>query len=157
MDRFLGSVTADQLRRMSTEGAAEALRELSPGQLERFVRDMIDFLEEHRDALRLVLMESFKTSSDCPVIFGFFETIFRDQLAKIKARGVPYAAGMRDLIYEFFTGFMPMLTFIVLHDQWARHFKTSESAVKRDFLDSFVKTHIMNTRYQLHGQKGPAR
>lgn len=153
MDRYLAGITDSQRGRLSAQGVEETLRDLARGNLEKFVRDMIDFLEEHRDALKLMLMESFKTTSDYPAIFGFFETIFRDQLSKITAMGGPYAAGGRELIYEFFTGFMPMLTFVVLHDQWARHFRTSENKVKRDFLESYIKTHIMNTRDQNQRKK----
>jgi AcrR family transcriptional regulator len=154
MDRFLSQIPAEKLRRLSALETEQALRAYSRKRLERFIQEMIAFLEEHRDALKLVMTESLKTASDCPAIFRFFETIFRDQLAKAKARGVPYAAGARELIYEFFTGFMPLVTFIILHDQWARHFKVAEAEVKRDFMDSFIKTHVLQTerrKYRIGG------
>lgn len=149
MDQSLSGVSAKQLRRLSSADAKKAVAVFSHEYLEQFIRAMIDFLEEHHDALKLVMMESYKTTSDYPAIFGFFETIFRDQLDKIKAKGVPYSSGARELIYEFFTGFIPMLTFIIFHDQWARHFKVSEEKVKREFMESFIKTHVLNTEYRL--------
>ncbi len=145
MDRLLGGFSAAKLRRLSALPPARAIREMPPGYMERFLLDMISFFEEHRDALRLMIMESLKTDSDSPAIFGFFETIFRDQLKKVRARGLPYDAGAKELIYEFFTGFVPLAMFIVLHDQWARHYRTGEEQVKRDFLESFIRSHVLST------------
>lgn len=145
MDRLLADFSPEKLRRLSALPPARAVREMPPGYMERFLMDMISFFEEHRDALRLMLMESLKTDSDSPAIFGFFETIFRDQLKKVRARGIPYDAGAKEMIYEFFTGFVPLAMFIVLHDQWARHYRTDEEQVKRDFLESFIRSHVLST------------
>jgi len=154
MDRFLAEITPEQLRMISDQGLKAALEGSIMEYMERYVRNMIDFLEEHRSALKLMLMESIKTSSDYPTIFGIFETLIRDQMAKMRAKGILYTAGAQELIYEFFTGFMPMLTFIVFHDQWARHFKISEEKAKKDFLESFIKSHIINANYRLRDKKG---
>jgi AcrR family transcriptional regulator len=157
MDRFMAGITPEQLRMISAQGIEAAMEGSIMEYMERFVRNMIDFLEEHRNALKLMLMESIKTSSDYPAIFGIFETLFRDQLAKMKAKGILYTAGAQELIYEFYTGFMPMLTFIVFHDQWARHFRISEEKAKKDFLESFIKSHVINANYRLMEKRGKNR
>jgi len=154
MDRFLAEITPEQLRKISDQGIEAALEGSIMEYMERFIRNMIDFLEKHRSALKLIFMESIKTSSDYPAIFGIFETLFRDQMAKMRTKGILYTAGAQELIYEFFTGFMPMMTFIVFHDQWARHFKISEEKAKKDFLESFIRSHVTNANYRLRGKKG---
>lgn len=154
MDLSFAEITPEQLRTISDQGIETALEGSIMEYMEKLIRNMIDFLEEHRNALKLMLMESIKTSSDSPAIFGIFETLFRDQLAKMKNKGVFYNAGTQELIYEFFTGFMPMLTFIVFHDQWARHFKITEERAKINFLESFIKSHVVNADYRLQKRKG---
>ncbi len=154
MDRFQAEIPPEQLRKISDQGIEAALEGSIMEYMERFIRNMIDFLEVHRNALKLIFMESIKTSSDYPAIFGLFETLFRDQMAKMRAKGIFYTAGAQELIYEFFTGSVPMMTFIVFHDQWARHFKITEEKAKKYFLESFIRSHVTNANYRLRGKKG---
>ena len=46
------------------------------------------------------------------------------------------------LVHEFFTGFIPVITFVAFQDKWCQYFKCDKETLLENFLDSFEKSHL---------------
>ncbi|RPI73986.1 MAG: TetR/AcrR family transcriptional regulator [Desulfobacteraceae bacterium] len=102
----------------------------------------IDFLGQRRKILAVMLMEALKSEESKPFLFQCAELVFREHL-EMKAQGLPREK-QSALVYEFFTGFIPLLFFTVLQEKWAGYFGCDPATVKEDFLKAFSKTHLQN-------------
>lgn len=145
MDARLQTMPQKYAKHLSEMPVEDLMKKYPGSYFDDLIAEMVDFFEKNRNVLKIIMMESFKAKTDHPDIFKFFEVLFYDQVKKMAKSGLPYKIDNTQMIYEFFTGFMPMINFIILHDQWARHFKMDEQDLKADFVRSFIKTHIMHT------------
>ena len=152
IDHRLGEIPSNYLKNLSTKSMEGLMGKYPDNYFEDLIADIVNFFEKNRNVLKIIMMESFTARNDYPDIFKFFESLYYDQTKKMITAGLPYKINNTQLIYEFFTGFMPVITFIILHDQWARHFKIDEKKLKADFVKSFIKTHIMHTEFKPSGR-----
>ena len=152
MDKRLNDMPKKYIKHLSNMSVEELMKKYPDTYFDNLIADVVNFYEKNRNVLKIIMMESFTTRNDYPDIFKFFEALYYDQTKKLVNAGLPYKIDNTQLIYEFFTGFMPVITFIILHDQWARHFKIDEKKLKADFVKSFIKTHIMHTEFKPSGR-----
>jgi hypothetical protein len=45
-------------------------------------------------------------------------------------------------VFEFFTGVMPVLTFVIFKEKWQRFFNNPENELMDMFLTAFAETHL---------------
>ena len=46
------------------------------------------------------------------------------------------------MLDEFFTGFMPLVTFVVFKEKWGKYFGYPQGVMVKDFTNLFVSSHI---------------
>ncbi len=120
-------------------------------QMQRFYR----FMESKRDTIRIMMMESLKSSREEPPLFRFSGIAMSEEAERLKEifRDKGYNVDSIDmdeaLIADFFTGMMPQLSFIVYRDKWSEHFHIDPEELKRKFFRVFLITHLSYHKVQL--------
>jgi AcrR family transcriptional regulator len=102
--------------------------------VKRAIRQEISFLEKRKDIFAIMLMESLKSEDGDRSLFRCVE------LAMKRSPGMPSSTG--GLVHEFFTGFVPLLAFVVLKDKWCDYFQQDKEHVLVQFIKSFIASHI---------------
>jgi len=120
-------------------------------QMQRFY----GFMESKKDTIRIMMMESLKSSKEKPPLFRFSEIAMSEEAERLKEifRDKGYNVDNIDmdeaLIADFFTGMMPQLSFIVYKDKWSEHFHIDPEELKRKFFRVFLITHLAFHKVQL--------
>jgi TetR/AcrR family transcriptional regulator len=113
--------------------------ELVKTMLNRF----LDVLEERQDTLRVMLMESLKRSPVNDLIFSMIREIILKIFTALESAGAA-AVGDKEsaMVLEFFTGIMPLLSYVVYHEAWMERFGIGEPQLRDRFITAFVGTHF---------------
>lgn len=103
------------------------------------IKKEILFLENKKKILAVMLMESLKDNNDDTLFYCAKKIMYQEHgNREIKNNKTRQAF----LIHEFFTGFLPLISFIVYKEKWCRYFNCNENAVLDIFLDIFEKVHL---------------
>jgi AcrR family transcriptional regulator len=112
---------------------------------DRIFDSYFSYFETKRDLLRIMLMESLKSSESSPLLFklvDFGGLIDEDTVSDVRGSGLYPSQTMNlTLVAEFFTGVIPMLCYILFQDSWCRHFKVSREQLKSYFDQAMEMTH----------------
>lgn len=110
------------------------------------LRQEIAFLEGRKAILSVMLMEAFKREDRENFLLRCAEMSMKqeeEQFAAARAHKVSGASSEQEyLVFEFFTGFIPLITFVAMKDQWCRHYGCDRERLTETFLDSFERTHL---------------
>jgi AcrR family transcriptional regulator len=112
---------------------------------EQIFDSYFSYFEAKRDLLRIMFMESLKSSEDTPPVFklvDFSGLIDDDTVSDVRGSGLYPSETMNlTLVAEFFTGVIPMLCYILFQDSWCRHFRVSRDQLKSSFNQAMEMTH----------------
>lgn len=105
-------------------------------------REEIALMDKQRYVFTSLLMESLKAGG-AEHLFQVAELVMTQHVGDpIPAEQVRSERYQGRLVFEFFTGLIPLIMFVALRHQWCRHYGTSEEALLRRFLDAFERTHV---------------
>ncbi|TFG81079.1 MAG: TetR/AcrR family transcriptional regulator [Spirochaetales bacterium] len=133
MEDLLGFMTAETIKSLDFK---------EPQHLKNFLEEYLDALEEHENVIRIMLMESLKRSSDNSMIFSLIQETLSRMFATGREAGLTIGQQSQVEVMEFFTGIMPLLTYVVYHNLWMQRFNLTEPELRDRFLSSFIGTHI---------------
>jgi hypothetical protein len=58
-------------------------------------------------------------------------------------KGLHFAMNEQELlVMEFFTGFMPLISYALYRDEWEKFYSISKEDLREQFSQSFKKTHL---------------
>ena len=100
----------------------------------------IKVMEKWKRIISVMLMESLKDSNEDSFLFDCAAMVYNRHLGIEMADTNPEIR--KEIVYEFFTGFIPLISFISLQDKWCRHFKYPLEELRNDFFEAFQKTHL---------------
>ena len=111
------------------------------------IKGEILFLEKRKRILSVMLMESLKTHDKNNFLFKCAEIVinheFEGFMQKLEAhKKARFPEKQQYLVYEFFTGVLPLVAFVALKDKWCEYFNCDADKLLENFLDSFEKSHI---------------
>jgi AcrR family transcriptional regulator len=114
---------------------------------EKEIEIIVAFLEKHRTVLAILLMESLKNGERSSSLFKGAELIFGNKEKGIIKHSGPKQGNMKLsekqlMLDEFFTGFMPLVTFVVYKEKWGKYFGYPKGEIVKDFTNLFVSSHI---------------
>ena len=122
------------------------------------IKEEINFLLKKQNVLSVMLMESLKGDDQNNYFFQCAESVIKHACSNQTEAGdkeSQYSPEMlRTLAYEFFTGFVPIVSYVVFRDKWCQYFKCSTDELIDYFLDSFKKTHLAAKESKYHFEKG---
>jgi len=130
------------------ESSFETIEKYKPeSNIEEKIKEEIHFLGKKKKILSVMLMESLKINDKDNFLFQCAEIIIHQEhkglLKKIEKRKKEKSLErQRYFVNEFFTGFIPIVTFVVLQDKWCEYFKCKTDKLQEYFTDSFQKSHL---------------
>jgi AcrR family transcriptional regulator len=131
------------LERRTTEAPESA------ASLRREIREEVEFLAARSRILSVMLAEAFRSGRRDRFLFRCAELVIRKgHSSSPEADGATSgkAAPQGRMVQEFFTGFIPLVTFVALRDKWCQHYGGAPEAATADFVEAFVRTHLSTPR-----------
>lgn len=119
---------------------------------EEGLRDVLAFMFTKRNIISTIFMESLKKGKQSDMLFKFAELSILKRGDSIKKRVEQHqgeeATSDRELfIHEFFTGFVPMISFVVLNESYCSYFGHDSKESIEIFINSFMKTHLAHHQH----------
>jgi AcrR family transcriptional regulator len=115
--------------------------------LQQKIRDEIEFCARRRKIISVMLMEALKADGNADFLFQCAEMVIQQEMNAIpkKVTGADILTAenrTRYFLYEFFTGFMPIIAFVSLHEKWSQYFGCDNQKALDYFIEAFTQTHI---------------
>jgi AcrR family transcriptional regulator len=116
-------------------------------QLQQKIKAEIEFCRQRKKIILVMMMEALKVDGDADFLFKCAEMVIQQEMDGIRKK-MPKADPLnsqdrtRYLLHEFFTGFVPIITFVSLQDKWCKYFDCDRSKALEYFIESFTQTHI---------------
>lgn len=109
--------------------------------------EILDFLLQKRRILSIMLMESLKQKDTKYSLFRcaeyFMHKTKTGDAKELHDRKEKEDGGKQQhMVYEFFTGFIPLILFAVLEEKWSNWFDCDREKLFDYFIDAFEKSHI---------------
>lgn len=108
------------------------------------IRKEIAYLATKKDILSIIMMESLKSKNFNDTLFKCAAAVIKSEKKKISHSSGRKLTGDDDLfmIHEFFTGFMPLVNFVVFRGKWEALFGVDEDKTLDNFISVFEKSHL---------------
>ena len=111
------------------------------------MEDMLRFIEKRKNIINIMFMESLKESDKDFSLFKCADILMNDEikgiLIKTKKENKNKNVDKQELqVYEFFTGFIPIITFAIFRQRWSNFFNYSSEKLNASFLKAFKNTHL---------------
>ena len=110
------------------------------------IEEELKFLSKRKRIISVMMMEALKGDEKDNYFFKCAESVFKHELKGFKNESGEIEENspehQRQLVYEFFTGFVPMIAFVVFNEKWCDYFKCDSDKAMEYFLESFRQTHL---------------
>lgn len=105
------------------------------------LRKELAFLREKKNIICILLMETMKINNSDDSLFRIASDGINHE--KLRLGSLKNMQEKKDLffVHEFFTGFIPILNYIVLEEKYNKFFRVSEESVLDNFIDSITRSH----------------
>lgn len=110
------------------------------------IKKEINYLRGKKDIISILLMEAMKTNTDDNSLFQIALSDMQNHRVRFK-QNKEHEIYEMFVLHEFFTGFIPVLNFVVLEDKYCEFFKCSKNEILDKFIDVIEMTHF-KTHYQ---------
>jgi AcrR family transcriptional regulator len=114
--------------------------------LEDKIKREIQYLSDKKRILSILFMETLKSGNNTDYFIQCLEVMIKKELDSTLKNGNVGELIEEDLekyiVYEFFTGMMPIISFIMLKDKWCEYFKYDEKKLFEHFMEAFVNSHL---------------
>ena len=108
------------------------------------LRGILGFLKKKRNLMKILMMEALKGGESNRVFLEMAEYVMKDELGQLTGEEHEKFQDNPSyfLIYEFFTGFMPIYSYAVFSDNWPEYFGIDNEKMEEYFMESFMKSHL---------------
>ena len=116
----------------------------SGGSIQKSIKKEILYLQKKRKIITILFMEALKDNDTKNALFHCAQTVIQGEMEEIR-HGKPFDNKEQEqlyLIHEFFTGFIPMISFVVFQDKWCDFFSGNKAKSLDDFIEIYYKTHL---------------
>ncbi len=108
------------------------------------IAEEIRLMEPRKRVLSVILMESLKNGDKNNFLFTLADM---SMMKEMGPKATAFAAladeeQMKIRVHEFFTGFLPLVMFMLLRDKWSSFYRYDKDSLLREFLDAFERTHL---------------
>ena len=110
---------------------------------------MIRFIDTNKEIVKIMLMESLKEKDPDNSLLAYADILINHEIEGIKQRIQEHHPDLEVddqylQIHEFFTGFIPVIMFVVLKEKWGAYFNCDSEKLLRGFLRAFANTHMVS-------------
>ena len=133
----------DQAVRLSVPGDSE----LDDLQLQQKIKAEIEYCRQRKKIIAVMIMEAVKADGNANFLFQCAEMVIQQEMDGIrkKMRGTDPLKSedrVRYLLHEFFTGFIPIISFVSLQQKWCEYYDCDQDKALDYFIESFTQTHL---------------
>ena len=134
----------DQFVRLSVPQEESELDDL---QLQQKIKAEIEYCRQRKKIISVMMMEALKAEGNADFLFQCAEIVIQQEMDDIhkKMQGADPLNPedrARYLLDEFFTGFVPIISFVSLQEKWCKYFGCDKEKALDYFIESFTQTHI---------------
>ena len=119
---------------------------LDIGSVREKIKAEIRFMAKHRKILSVMFMEALKDGDKNDFLFRCADIIMSQEMEgwpeEVPNRDADPERYARLVVYEFFTGFIPIVAYITLGERMGKHFDIENDTVMDAFLDAFEASHL---------------
>ncbi len=112
--------------------------------LDAAINQSLDFYLERKNIIRIMFDESLKKGNHSSMLFRITDLLYDKDMESIQnsleQNGFQVQIDNTALVERFFTGLMPMLSFVIYFDEWKEHYHISEEEFKASFIKSYKTT-----------------
>ncbi len=115
------------------------------------IMEEIEYLSERKKILTIFLMESLKNTKIHKLLFQCAEQstemeggYWSERHSSVVRERGRKPDRMEILSYEFFTGFIPIIAFVIFREKWCAHYRCKDERLLEDFVAAFKISHIGN-------------
>ncbi|WP_234123922.1 TetR/AcrR family transcriptional regulator [Clostridium hydrogenum] len=127
----------------------DSVSDLTGKSLEDKIKSEIQYLSDKKRILAILFMETLKSGNNTDYFIRCLEIIIKNELdSTVKKEELSDEELQKYIVYEFFTGMMPIISFITLKDKWCEYFKYDERKFFEYFMEAFVNTHIKSHKFK---------
>jgi len=121
--------------------------ELDDLQLQRKIKDEIEYCRQRKKIISVMMMEALKADGNADFLFQCAEMVIQQEMDGIRkkmkgADPLNPEDRVRYLLHEFFTGFVPIISFVSLQEKWCEYFDCDKEKAMDYFIESFTQTHL---------------
>lgn len=98
------------------------------------LRSEISYLDKKKNIISILLMESLKSDDSNTFLFECAELVTAYEHPGIKSKS--------QIVSEFFTGFIPLISFVALQDKFCNYFECDKGEALEYFIESFLSSHM---------------
>lgn len=127
----------------------DSVSDLTGKSLEDKIKSEIQYLSDKKRILSILFMETLKSGNNTDYFIRCLEIIIKNEMdSTVKKEGLSDEEIQKYIVYEFFTGMIPIISFITLKDKWCDYFKYDEKKFFEYFMEAFVNTHIKSHKFK---------
>jgi AcrR family transcriptional regulator len=135
----------------AADAVAHADDALSAGAVRELLSSNLRFLEQNRNILRIMIMESLKTTTRVPHLIraigprnGSFGGRRADEMIlQMREKGMGIGPSLQEtLVNEFFTQSVPAIFYVLFRQAWTAHFGVREAELRKWFIEAIESTHV---------------
>ncbi|MBI9096813.1 MAG: hypothetical protein JEY71_18360 [Sphaerochaeta sp.] len=118
--------------------------------VELSIRAILQFLSGKRSLMKILLMESLKGGVSEKVFMDMAGNLMKGELNQLDTGKHDDFKGnsSRFLVFEFFTGFMPIYFYTVFGSRFFDNYGLDEKKAEEYFIDSLIKSHLGHHEYE---------
>lgn len=102
-----------------------------------FMREMFEFMESHRDVLRVIIIESLKSTSSDVTIFNNIYASFNKKFSGLDSRKVEGEDPVKLMVHSFFFSMVPACMYFLLGERWADFYGYDREETNKKFIEVF--------------------
>lgn len=117
----------------------------SPEERDKIMQPLFVFLRERADLMKIVLMESLKSSSHNETVFRLISTMVERQEEFFQRYNIPAPHEnnkAHQFVGEFFTGILPLASYFALEERWSSFLNISRDQLWEIFQQVFISSHV---------------
>ncbi|MBN1758921.1 MAG: TetR/AcrR family transcriptional regulator [Chitinispirillaceae bacterium] len=123
--------------------------ELDEDEIRRMFDCFVDLVFQKKKIIKIMYMESLKKSAKQPYLFKIADYIMGTEvetmLKLFKDKGYDLETTFNKkqmMVTEFFTGFIPVINYVIFSEEWCKSFDMNMDELKKWFYFSFKMTHV---------------
>ncbi len=129
----------------ASSSALVASRTTGEASIAKKVESELIQMTRWKKILSVLLMEALKGKKSSTALFRCADLALANERETQQSddhTSSPIAPSVRNHTFEFFSGFIPMMTFIVMQDAWCKYYHFEKSKATEAFIDVFIETHL---------------
>ncbi|MCP4158349.1 MAG: TetR/AcrR family transcriptional regulator [bacterium] len=111
------------------------------------IKNEIEYLDKRKKIISIMFMEALKSSDSNNALFQCAQLVIDNEMKKNgkvkKGQDITLTRGDNpEFIFEFFTGFIPIISYVIFKEKFAEYFKCDKANGLDLFLDAFKRSHL---------------